>query len=354
MSISKYPIIDDLEVPELMFNSWQETVNLMAEIFLIPTALIMRVHARDLEVFTASGNKENVFRRGVKSPLDMNHYCETVMTTRNELLIPNALKDPKWKENPEITLGMISYCGLLLTWPHGEIFGTICILDNKENAYCQQYFQILKRFQQSVLYGLETIYQKNYYAKEAHTANEKLNIMLQALEQSPHAIAITDMELNIIYTNQCFEELPMSFNNEASDKMLERLLKNQISNLTEEVIRRELLANNYWEGEIQNLDKNNCQHWEHIRISSILDRSGSPNNYLLIRENITEQKIHEDKLRQLALFDQLTGLPNRRLIIHRLNQLIEDAQKNGQKVAVIFLDFDNFKKNQRYHGTREW
>ncbi len=344
MLTSKYPILDNLEIPELMFNSWQETVNLMAEVFSIPAALIMRVHAKDLEVFLASNNKDNVYQQGTKSPLDIGHYCETVMSTRNELLVPNALKDPKWDKNPHIAFGMISYYGLPLTWPYGEIFGTICILDNKENAHCLQYRQILKRFQQSVLYGLETTYQKHHYAKEANIANEKFNIILQALQQSPNAIAITDAKLNVIYTNQGFEKLSTHSDNEPSDKILDKLLKNQISNFTEEDIQRGLLANNCWEGEIQTLDKNNHQHWEHVQISSILDNFGNPNNYLLIRENITKQKTHEDKLRQLALFDQLTGLPNRRLIIHRLNQLINDAKENGQKVAVTFLDLDDFKK----------
>ncbi|PXW91130.1 PAS domain S-box-containing protein/diguanylate cyclase (GGDEF)-like protein [Nitrosomonas sp. Nm84] len=344
MSTSKYSVLDNLEVSELMFNSWQETVNLMAEIFSIPAALVMRVHAEDLEVFATSSNKDNVYRQGEKSPLNIGLYCETVMSTRNELLVPNALKDPKWNKNPDIALGMISYYGLPLTWPYGEIFGTICILDNKENAYCLQYMKILKRFQQSVLYGLEATYQKHYYAKEASIANEKFNIMLQALQQSPNAIAITDTKLDIIYANQGYEKLSAHFNNESSDKALNNLLRNQMSNLTEEDIRRGLLINNYWTGEIQTLDKNNRQHWEHVQISSILDKSGNPNNYLLIRENITKQKTHEDKLRQLALFDQLTGLPNRRLIIHRLNQLIEVAKKSGQRVAVIFLDLDDFKK----------
>lgn len=344
MSASKYPILDNLEIPELMFDSWQETVNLVAEIFSIPAALIMRVHARDLEVFIASNNKDNVYQQGTKSPLDIGHFCETVMSTRNELLVPNALKDPRWSKNPHVALGMISYYGLPLTWPYGEIFGTICILDNKENAYCLQYREILKHFQQSVLYGLEATYQKHYYAKEANIANEKFNIMLQALQQSPNAIAITDVALNIIYTNRGFKKLAAHFDDETSDKILDKLLKNQVSNLTEEDIQRELSANNYWEGEIQTLDKNSHQHWEHVQISSILDSSGNPNNYLLIRENITQQKMHEDKLRQLALFDQLTGLPNRRLIIHRLNQLIEDAKETGRKIAVIFFDLDDFKK----------
>ncbi|MEI7868728.1 MAG: hypothetical protein WCI11_12620 [Candidatus Methylumidiphilus sp.] len=53
-----------------------------------------------------------------------------------------ALKDPDWDHNPDIKLGMISYCGLPLTWPDGHIFGTLCILDEKENAHNQRVYHI--------------------------------------------------------------------------------------------------------------------------------------------------------------------------------------------------------------------
>jgi PAS domain S-box-containing protein len=61
------------------------------------------------------------------------------MKTRQPLLVPDALHDAEWKQNPDIKLGMISYLGFPVAWPDGEIFGTICVLDKKGNSYNELY-----------------------------------------------------------------------------------------------------------------------------------------------------------------------------------------------------------------------
>jgi signal transduction histidine kinase len=61
------------------------------------------------------------------------------MKTRRSLLVPDALLDIEWKSNPDIKLGMISYLGFPVAWPDGQIFGTICVLDKKGNAYSDLY-----------------------------------------------------------------------------------------------------------------------------------------------------------------------------------------------------------------------
>ena len=68
------------------------------------------------------------------------------MSSGRELVVPDACVDPAWANNPDIKLGMISYCGLPLTWPDGRIFGTICVLDATRNDYGQLYRRLLARF----------------------------------------------------------------------------------------------------------------------------------------------------------------------------------------------------------------
>ncbi|MET0082381.1 MAG: GAF domain-containing protein, partial [Sedimenticola sp.] len=133
-------------MPDTILVNWQQTADLLAELVGVPSALIMRVHSREIEVFISSDSEGNVYKPGEKAPLDSGLYCETVMSTRSELLVPDARNDPDWDHNPDIELGMISYCGLPLTWPSGEMFGTLCILDTKENAYSTQYRDLLVRF----------------------------------------------------------------------------------------------------------------------------------------------------------------------------------------------------------------
>lgn len=157
-SLSKYPIAPELEIPDSLRLSWQKTVNLMAELFHVPAGLIMRVHPREIEVFITSQTPDNCYPAGAREHLDSGLYCERVMDTRQELLVPNALKDPEWQHNPDIKVGMISYCGLPLCWPDGRLFGTICVLSREENVYGGLYRQLLLQFRDSVQQGMHTLY----------------------------------------------------------------------------------------------------------------------------------------------------------------------------------------------------
>ena len=60
---------------------------------------------------------------------------------------------------PPFELGLVSYCGIPLLWPNGEIFGTICILDSKENHYTPTYIKLLESFRTSIESQLKTLFQ---------------------------------------------------------------------------------------------------------------------------------------------------------------------------------------------------
>jgi GAF domain-containing protein len=60
-------------------------------------------------------------------------YCERVIKSSHELMVPNAFKYLEWRNNPDIKLSMISYLGFPILLPNNVPFGTLCILDNKEN-----------------------------------------------------------------------------------------------------------------------------------------------------------------------------------------------------------------------------
>jgi diguanylate cyclase (GGDEF)-like protein/PAS domain S-box-containing protein len=81
-----------------------------------------------------------------------------------------------------------------------------------------------------------------------------------------------------------------------------------------------------------------------INAQPISDRQGGIAGAVAVYHDITERKRNEhEQLRQLALHDQLTGLPNRRLLQDRLRAAIERARRHGTGVAVLFVDMDRFK-----------
>ncbi|MFA0112785.1 EAL domain-containing protein [Vibrio sp. 10N.261.46.E11] len=149
----------DLEIPDDMASSWQDIVDLLAQITKVPAALIMRVHTNYIEVFSTSHSQDNPYNKGDSETLGNGLYCETVMESQKQLLVPNALADVDWKNNPDTKLGLISYCGIPLFWPNGELFGTICILDSKENHYTPTYIKLLESFRTSIESQLKTLFQ---------------------------------------------------------------------------------------------------------------------------------------------------------------------------------------------------
>ncbi len=138
------------EVPSEIVTKWQEIVDLLAEIVDVPSALIMRVEHPNIKVFVSSQSNGNPYEPEELAPLNTGLYCETVMNTRQPLLVPDALRDEAWESNPDIKLGMISYMGVPISWPGGEIFGTICVLDNKRNDYSDLYLRLLLQYRDVV------------------------------------------------------------------------------------------------------------------------------------------------------------------------------------------------------------
>ncbi len=148
-----------IEVSENTLKKWQNIVDIIAELIGIPAALIMRLVESDIEVFVSSRSDDNPYHPGDREHfLGSGFYCETVINTKKKLLIPNAFKDEKWKNNPDIKLNMISYLGFPILLPNKEPFGTICVLDSKENAYSETYEKLIIKFREIIHSQLELIY----------------------------------------------------------------------------------------------------------------------------------------------------------------------------------------------------
>ncbi len=74
------------------------------------------------------------------------------------------------------------------------------------------------------------------------------------------------------------------------------------------------------------------------------DASGAVQAMICMAQDNRERKQHEEQVRQLAYFDTVTGLPNRVQFHHALDQALQDARRHGNKLAVLFLDLDRFKR----------
>jgi diguanylate cyclase (GGDEF)-like protein/PAS domain S-box-containing protein len=86
------------------------------------------------------------------------------------------------------------------------------------------------------------------------------------------------------------------------------------------------------------------------RGSAIKDQKGRVVRVMVVSRDVTEHKEMEERIRQLAFYDPLTQLPNRRLLDDRLSQSMAASARSACYCALIFLDLDNFKPLNDLHG----
>jgi diguanylate cyclase (GGDEF)-like protein/PAS domain S-box-containing protein len=100
------------------------------------------------------------------------------------------------------------------------------------------------------------------------------------------------------------------------------------------------------------IHKNGHSIWAHFHVAAVRDATEKHQFNIIQVLDITERKGMEEQIHQLAFYDTLTGLPNRRLLDDRLNQAMSACKRNGCYGAVMFIDLDNFKPLNDTHGHR--
>lgn len=137
-----------IQVNTGVLESWRSIVNTLAEFCDVPAVLIRRLDGRYMEVISASEIGNNPYQEGHRALLS-DLYCTLVIQQKKTVLIPNILKETD-NTNNDATLGMISYMGVPLLWPDGEVFGTISLLDSKEHTYTPRFENLICKFKELV------------------------------------------------------------------------------------------------------------------------------------------------------------------------------------------------------------
>lgn len=165
-SVKVRPLDDQVIIPvsynkpnvsDLVISKWQHLVDMLTKLAHVPSGLIMHIKPEDIEVFISSKTEGNPYKVGASEHLGKGLYCETVMGTRNVLKVPDSRKDPMWEDNPDVPLAMYSYLGVPIQWPDGELFGTICLLDSKENNYSKDIEDLIEHFKEVVELDLKIL-----------------------------------------------------------------------------------------------------------------------------------------------------------------------------------------------------
>lgn len=134
-----------------ILESWQNALNLATELLHVPAGLITRIDGSEIEIFLSSKSQSNPYAEGYKTRYpDSGFYCEWVAKNASPLLIPDARQDPQWKDNGAVAINMVSYLGMPIMRPDGEVFGTICFLDCKPNNHNATIVKLVEQFKRMI------------------------------------------------------------------------------------------------------------------------------------------------------------------------------------------------------------
>ena len=177
---------------------------------------------------------------------------------------------------------------------------------------------------------------------ERRRAQEAQRIAATAFE-AQQGMFITDAQRVILRINQAFTEITGYSAAEAVGQTPRLLGSGRHDAAFFAGITQNLQQQGAWQGEIWNRRKSGEIYPEWLNISAVRNDAGETSHYVAIFADISERKKAEERIKHLALYDPLTELPNRRLLLDRLTQALASGSRHLQRGALLFVDLDNFK-----------
>jgi diguanylate cyclase (GGDEF)-like protein/PAS domain S-box-containing protein len=161
--------------------------------------------------------------------------------------------------------------------------------------------------------------------------------------ESQEGMLITDVNGTILRVNRAFTEITGYTSAEVIGKNPRMLSSGRQDASFYQAMWKSIHDTDTWKGEIWNRRKNGQVYPEYLTITAVKNVDGIVTNYVATLTDITLRKSSEEEIRNLAFYDHLTRLPNRRLLTERLRQAMSSSARNGRQGALLFIDLDNFK-----------
>ncbi len=177
---------------------------------------------------------------------------------------------------------------------------------------------------------------------ERKQAEEAQRIAATAFE-SQQGMFITNAQRVILRVNRAFTEITGYKADEVVGRSPRLLSSGRHDSAFYAAMWTEIERDGSWQGELWNRRKSGELFPEWLTISAVKDSAGLTTHYVAAFTDITSRKSAEDQIQNLAFYDPLTGLPNRRLLLDRMEQTLTSSTRRQRKSALLFIDLDNFK-----------
>ncbi len=194
----------------------------------------------------------------------------------------------------------------------------------------------------TVLFSLTDITQRKLIEEELRIAA----VAIETLE----GVMVVDANTIILRVNNAFERITGYTSEEVIGRKPSILRSGRQDKEFYDAMWDSITREGSWQGEIWNRRKDGAEYPQWLTISSIHNNAGKRTHYVATFFDISDRKKSEEKILQMAFYDALTSLPNRRLLMDRLGRAITSSARSGQYGAFVIMDLDNFKSINDVYG----
>lgn len=221
------------------------------------------------------------------------------------------------------------------------------LIDNVQFTQGHAFLLLAALAMVATLGALVVVLRRRLAASRKQLSEDHSNLLKfsSAVMNSGAMIAITDSHGRVEYINERFSSITGFVPDDVIGRNLDMLSVDPwpcASGLNQQDLAA--CVDPSWEGEIQCRHADGSDFWSAVTVSSVRNESGELTNFVVSGIDISELKDANERMEQLALFDSLTGLANRRLFMDRLERALQNAKRRKTQIALLFLDLDQFKR----------
>lgn len=175
---------------------------------------------------------------------------------------------------------------------------------------------------------------------ERHFNEARLRQAATVFESAREGVIVTDANCAILAVNQAFSEITGFSEQQVLGENPRLLRSDRHGPEFFQGMWASLKESNHWQGEIWNRRSGGELYPAWMTISRVLDARQQPTHYVGMLTDISQLRRNEEQLARLAHYDALTQLPNRLLLLSRLEHSLDHARRAGHEVAVLIINLD--------------
>ncbi len=284
-------------------------------------------------------------------------FCAYAILSDEILEVNDASSDARFADNPLVTQSpnIRFYVGAPLKLEDGSNIGTLCAIDSKPRYLNDKQREIMKHLAIAASKALE----RRRIREIEQSLKEYQQQFQQMIENQCVATFMIDSQHRVTHWNKACEvltgihaskmigknEVWRAFYNESRPCLADLVLMNKTNevgkyysiNQKSSLLKTGIRAESWFE------NLGGKRRYLIFDASPILDLKGNIVAVVETLQDITEQKIAEEEVKELAFYDALTKLPNRRFILERINLAIASSKRSNKYGALIFIDLNHFK-----------